>query len=230
MKSKKTALVLVAGGSGTRMGGDLPKQYIKIDGREIIEYTLSAFYKSKTIDKFIVVCAKPYIEHIKTLLEVFDNDIPYFVTEGGITRQASVYNGLKLASDCDYVMIHDAVRCCITVDEIKKLHNTLLQEKSCALGVRVKDTIKLSDNNNSICTTLNRDNLWHIQTPQAFVTADIIRAHELAKKQDFFATDDCAVAENANINITIVEGNDTNLKVTTPIDLIVATQILKGMF
>ncbi len=228
MNSKKLALVLSAGGSGTRMGGKLPKQYMKINGREIIQHTLSAFYNSGMFDKIVIVCAKPYMDHVSSLVQSFNFEIPVVITEGGETRQTSVFNGLKQAFDCHYVMIHDAVRCCITVDEIRALYHILTQDKACALGVRVKDTIKLSNDNNTILNTLNRDNLWQIQTPQAFVTSNIINAHNLAAQQNFSATDDCAIAENAGICVTIVEGAYTNLKVTTPIDLVVASEILKG--
>ncbi len=228
MNSKKTALVLVAGGSGTRMGGKLPKQYMKINGREIIEHTLSTFHDSGMFDKIVIVCAKPYMAHVTSLLQSFKSEIPVVITESGETRQASVFNGLKKVSDCHYVMIHDAVRCCITVDEIKRLAKVLTQDKACALGLKVKDTIKLSNDDNTILNTLNRDNLWHIQTPQAFVTSEIIGAHNLAMQQNFNATDDCAIAENAGICVTIVEGSDTNLKITTPFDLVVASEILKA--
>ena len=228
MNTKKTALVLVAGGSGIRMGGNLPKQYMKINGREIIEHTLSAFHNSGIFDKIVIVCANSYIDHVRSLLQSFKFEIPVVVTEGGETRQASVFNGLKKVSDYYYVMIHDAVRCCIAVDEIKRVAKVLTQDKACALGHRVKDTIKLSNDDNTILSTLNRDNLWQIQTPQAFVTSDIINAHNLALQQNFSATDDCAIAENADICVTIVEGSDTNLKITTPFDLVVASEILKG--
>ena len=228
MSAKNTALILVAGGSGTRMGGDLPKQYIELNGCEIIEHTMRAFCNSHVVGKIIIVCAKDYTLHIQTLAQKLETDIPFVITEGGTTRQDSVQNGLKLASDCEFVMIHDAVRCCITPYEISKLADTLWQGKSCALGVRVKDTIKRAASDNQIIETVNRDGLWHIQTPQAFVTSEVVSAHEIARKSGFVATDDCAVAENAGMSVTIVEGNDTNIKVTTPVDLLIASEILKG--
>jgi len=229
MNCENTALVLVAGGQGTRMGGDLPKQYMQLNGREIIEHTISAFCASKTIGKIVIVCAKAYIDHVKSLAERLDCHIPVCVTEGGDTRQASVRNGLKLISDYRYVMIHDAVRCCITVEEILKISAALWQNKACALGVRVKDTIKRADTDSNVITeTVNRDNLWHIQTPQAFVTSDIIAAHNVAEINGFIATDDCSVAEHAGMKVVIIEGSETNLKVTTPVDLLIASHILSG--
>lgn len=229
MNLKSTAVVLVAGGSGLRMGTDIPKQFIKIEGREIIEHTLSVFLQSEVADKIVIVCKKAYIAHVNQLVSKLSSPIPIIIAEGGFTRQSSVYNGLLKAADCEYVMIHDAVRCCITVEDIRKLKDNLSYCDSCALGVKVKDTIKLADGtSDNILKTINRKNLWHIQTPQAFKTADIISAHELAINNGFEATDDCAIAEKAGMTVNIVEGSYSNIKVTTPVDLILAREILKG--
>lgn len=224
-----TAVILVAGGSGLRMGTDIPKQFISIEGREIIEHTLYTFIKSDIAYKIVIVCSRAYIAHTEQLVSNISSQIPIIVTEGGTTRQASVYKGLLEAADCEYVMIHDAVRCCITLEDIIKLRDNLAYCNSCALGVKVKDTIKLADGSSrNILKTIDRDNLWHIQTPQAFKTQEILSAHRLALKTGFEATDDCALAENAGMTVNIVEGSYSNIKVTTPTDLIFARELLKG--
>lgn len=229
MSLNSTAVILVAGGCGLRMGTDIPKQFITIAGMEIIEHSICAFLESNIADKLVIVCSKAYIAHTNMLISKITSQIPIIVAEGGATRQASVYNGLLEATDCEYVMIHDAVRCCITPEDIIKLRDNLVHCSSCALGVRVKDTIKLADGSSgNILKTIDRNNLWHIQTPQAFKTQEILSAHRLALKTGFEATDDCAVAENAGMTVNIVEGSYNNIKVTTPTDLIFARELLKG--
>ena len=116
--NKRLAAIIVAGGTGSRMGTDVPKQFIKLNGKEIILHTISVFEKCDFIDKIVVVCHRDYLEFCKGLFSDVKKNI--IVTEGGNTRQQSVFNGLKEARDCDYVLIHDAVRCLIEENHIKK--------------------------------------------------------------------------------------------------------------
>ena len=229
MGNKTLAVVIVAGGSGQRMGSKIPKQFIKVNGAEIIEHTVRVFLECKLAQKIVIVCNKDYIDHTKELVSPLSSCVPIEVISGGATRQASVYEGLQKVSDFDFVMIHDAVRCCLSVEDIHKLFDTLKTSVSCALGVRVNDTIKLADSDSgTILKTIDRQNLWHIQTPQAFAVADIINAHNQAINSGFEATDDCALAERVGMVVKIVEGSYTNIKVTTPSDLILAGEFLKG--
>ena len=223
--NKKTAAIIVAGGTGNRMNSDIPKQFIKLCGSEIICYTVNTFINCNFIDKIVIVSHKDYINHCKNLFKGIDN---ISIVTGGNTRQESVYNGLKEVSDCSYVLVHDAVRCLVTVAEIEKLYNTLLQKGSCTLAVKVKDTVKKSDSDNTVTATIPRENLWQIQTPQAFLTSELILAHELAVKTQFEGTDDCSLMENVKKPITLVEGNYENIKITTPSDLEIAKVFLKG--
>ncbi len=223
------AVVIVAGGSGRRMGSEIPKQFIKVNGAEIIEHTLRVFLECRVAQKIVVVCNKDYIAHTQKLVSALSSTVPIEVVSGGSTRQASVYEGLQKVSDFEYVMIHDAVRCCLSVEDIHKLFDFLKASASCALGVRVNDTIKLADaNSGAILKTIDRENLWHIQTPQAFRVDDILHAHNLALQSGFEATDDCALAERVGMVVKIVEGSYTNIKVTTPSDLVLAGEFLKG--
>jgi len=229
MNNKTLAVVIVAGGNGHRMGSEIPKQFLKVNGAEIIEHTLQTFIECKLAQMIVIVCNKDYIDHTKKLVSAISSDVPIEIVSGGETRQASVYQGLQKVSDFKYVMIHDAVRCCLSVADIHKLFDTLKTSSSCALGVRVNDTIKLADSDScAILKTIDRQNLWHIQTPQAFAVADIIDAHNQALNSGFEATDDCALAERVGMVVKIVEGSYTNIKVTTPSDLILAGEFLKG--
>ncbi|MBR2405374.1 MAG: 2-C-methyl-D-erythritol 4-phosphate cytidylyltransferase [Clostridia bacterium] len=229
MSNRTLAVVIVAGGSGQRMGSEIPKQFLKVNGIEIIQHTLRAFLECKLAQKIVVVCNKDYIDHTQKLVTSISSDVPIEIVSGGATRQNSVYEGLQKVSDFKYVMIHDAVRCCLSVEDIYKLFDTLKASSACALGVRVNDTIKLADSESqAIIKTIDRQNLWHIQTPQAFDVADIIDAHTQALHSGFEATDDCALAERVGMVVKIVEGSYTNIKVTTPSDLILAGEFLKG--
>ncbi len=223
--TEKTAAIIVAGGTGSRMGLDIPKQYITLGKKEIIFYTVETFASCDFIDKIIIVCHADYLNHCKELFAHMDKVL---YATGGSTRQESVLSGLELAEDCKYVMVHDAVRCFVSKDEITNLYHTLLERGSCTLAVRVKDTIKAADKDNLVISTIPRHNLWQIQTPQAFLTSELIEAHKYAKKVGFQATDDCSVIENVNKPIILVEGRYENIKITTPSDLEIAKVYLKG--
>jgi 2-C-methyl-D-erythritol 4-phosphate cytidylyltransferase len=207
------------------MGADVPKQFLSLNGKEIISYTIETFASCFFIDKIIIVCHADYMEHCKDLFSATDKIV---FTAGGATRQESVLCGLRIASDCKYVLVHDAVRCLVSKDEITSLYNTLLEKGSCSLAVRVKDTIKSSDENNQVITTVPRENLWQIQTPQAFLTSELMDAHNYAKEVGFQGTDDCSIMENINKPIILVEGRYENIKITTPSDLEIAKVFLKG--
>ncbi len=224
--NKKTAALIVAGGTGSRMGGNVPKQFMELGGSEIIVHTLNTFASCDFIDGIIVVCHSDYMAHCAELLKSIDK--PSVVVCGGKTRQRSVYNGLCAADDYTYVMVHDAVRCLVTEEEIASLHRELIISGSCTLAVRSKDTTKLADSRGYVANTLPRENLWQIQTPQAFLLNELKEAHEYAAKNSFEATDDCSVMEYVNKPIKLVEGRYENIKITTPSDMEIAKLFLKG--
>jgi len=226
MNNTSITAIIVAGGTGTRMGADCPKQFLKLGDCEIIEHTVSRFIQSGAVDEIIIVCHKDYISHCSNLFKGVDFDIK--IVEGSDTRQKSVCAGLGAAGDCGYVMIHDAVRCCVKPSDIRLVADNLFSKKACALGVKVIDTVKKSDADGKILSTVDRSNLWLIQTPQAFSKNLIVKAHELAIQKGFEATDDCAVAEFAGNDVYIIEGSYTNIKITTPVDMILAGEYLKG--
>lgn len=224
--NNKTAAIIVAGGTGSRMGADIPKQFIKLNGKEIILHTLEAFEKCEFINKIVVVCHSDYLELCRSLTALIKKDI--LIVCGGVTRQQSVLNGLNNISDCTYVLVHDAVRCLVDPCDIKKLHNELIKNGSCTLAVKAKDTIKMSDNNNMVTSTIPRDYLWQVQTPQAFLVKELIEAHNFALSSGFEATDDCSVMEHFGKEIKLVEGSYENIKITTLSDLEIAKAFMKG--
>jgi 2-C-methyl-D-erythritol 4-phosphate cytidylyltransferase len=155
------------------------------------------------------------------------SDFPVSVVEGASTRQGSVVNSLNAAGDFDYVMIHDAVRCCISLADIRRIRKALPVYKACALGVRVKDTIKKADANGKIVATVDRNNLWQIQTPQCFALDIIKYAHNKAFEEGFEVTDDCQVVELNGGVVKIVPSLAPNFKITTVEDLQIAAALLK---
>lgn len=222
----KTAAIIVAGGTGSRMGADVPKQFIKLCGKDILLHTMEIFASCDFLDKLVIVCHEDYLEYCCELANSVSDSIA--VVCGGDTRQASVCKGLEKVTDCTYVLVHDAVRCLVTPADIRKLYDTLLIEGSCTLAVKVKDTIKMSDEKGFVTDTIPRDFLWQIQTPQAFRVDELTKAHKYAKDKSFAATDDCSVIEFMGKSIKLVESSYENIKITTPSDLEIAKVFMKG--
>lgn len=227
MKKDKVCAIIVAGGVGSRIGEKIPKQFLKINNKEIIKYTLDTFSSCEIIDSITIVCHKDYIDYMNNLIKDYSCDIN--VVSGGRTRQESVYIGLKSISESRFVLIHDAVRCLVTLDEITKLYQKLIQGSACTLGVRVKDTLKKSDNDNKIISDTDRNNLWHIQTPQCFETHEILTAHEYAISKNIDVTDDTSLYSLLGKKVEIVEGSSKNIKITTKEDIEIASLFLKEM-
>ncbi len=223
--SQRVAVIIVAGGKGLRMGLNIPKQYIKINNKPILLYTIDKFYKNKYIDEIVLVVSKDYINFCKhEILENYKyNNIN--IIEGGKERQDSVYNGLRSLKNVDIVLVHDAVRPFVSDNEISNLICETNKNKSCVLGVKVKDTIKISKNN-IIEETLDRNKLWAIQTPQSFKYETLMKAYENAIKNNIKATDDATLLEILQEEIYIIEGNYNNIKITTIEDLEYAKYLL----
>lgn len=224
--NKKTVAIIVAGGTGNRMGEDIPKQFIKLYDKEIILYTLETFDKCDFVNEIVVVCHRDYIDICKNISLSIKKDV--LIVEGGNSRQQSVINGLNAIKDCEYVLVHDAVRCLVRISDIKNLYNELLASGSCTLAVKSKDTVMISDDNNMVVSTPSRNYIWQIQTPQAFRFDELFSAHVYAHDTSFEATDDCSVIEHYGKTVKLVEGSYTNIKITTPSDLEIAKVFMKG--
>lgn len=218
------SVIIAAGGKGTRMGADINKVYLKLSGKEILVHTIEAFQQNKNVDEVIVVTGECDIEKCKTLAQKHNLTKVSAIVCGGDTRQKSVYNGI-IASKGDIVAIHDGARALISQEEINAVIADCKKYGAAALGVKVKDTLKASDDG-FISKTVDRSNMYAIHTPQVFAREDIIKAHQAAQNPD--ATDDCGLIENIGIRIKITEGSYNNIKITTPEDIIMAEAILKG--
>lgn len=218
------SVIIAAGGKGTRMGADINKVYLKILGKEILMHTVLAFEKNENADEIIIVTGENDIPKCTALIQKYDIKKVTKVVCGGDTRQQSVFNGITAAKG-DIIAIHDGARALISQDEINSVISDCKEFGAAALGVKVKDTLKTSQKG-FITSTVDRNGVYSIQTPQVFFSEEIIAAHKRA--QNFDATDDCSLAEAAGIKIKITEGSYNNIKITTPEDIVIATEILKG--
>lgn len=219
--------VIAAGGSGTRMGGNVPKQFVRIGGIPIIVRTLLKFETCSDIDEIIVVVRDCDIETVKILLNEYKITKLTRIVKGGATRQASVLNGINAASG-RFVFIHDAARPFVTPEQISEVVNETHRFGAAALGVPIKDTLKIVKKDGMISETVDRENKYSIQTPQGFEIEMIRAAHREAERKGVSVTDDCALAELSGASVKVVEGSSLNIKLTTPEDIILAEGILNS--
>ena len=220
----KTTAIIVAAGSGKRMGAGFNKVYMPLYKKTVLYYTLKAFSDSGVIDEFVLVTGKEDFNKAKEIGE--ELGINLILTEGGKERQDSVINGIKMASG-DIVLIHDGARALITPGLIKNVLNDAKEFGAASLGVTPKDTIKVSKDG-FIESTLDRNIAYLIQTPQVFLKEDILNAHLKAKEDGFLGTDDCSLMERMGKKIKITLGSYENMKITTPEDIYGAERILKS--
>ncbi len=225
----KTTAIIVGAGQSTRMGMTVSKQLIKLCGKETILHTLTAFQQAETVSEIIVVCRKQDKAIIQSLAETNNITKLKALTEGGNTRQQSVINGLQLVdSDTDYIAIHDGARPLVSVEKINQVIRDAYQYGSATLGVSVKDTIKIVDNNHFIQNTPDRSTLMAVHTPQVFekITYTLAVQKALSEHKDY--TDDCQLIETMGKKVFITTDFPTNIKLTTPEDILIAETFLNG--
>ncbi|MEF2919955.1 MAG: 2-C-methyl-D-erythritol 4-phosphate cytidylyltransferase [Acutalibacteraceae bacterium] len=225
----KTSAIIVGAGSSTRMNKSVSKQLIKLNGKETILHTLLAFQKAETIDEIIVVCREQDTEIIKQLANKNNITKVKAFAKGGNTRQQSVKNGVNLVSnETDFIAIHDGARPLVTPQDINLVIDSAIKHKSSALGVYVKDTIKVVDSNGFISETPNRSSLIAIYTPQVFSLDLYKKAMKQAEECGKDYTDDCQLVESLGEKVFVTIGSPENIKLTTPEDIIIAESFLQS--
>lgn len=221
-------VVIVAAGTGSRMNMGINKQFIKLEGKEIIAYTIEKFYNNSNIEDIVVVVKEDESEFFKKDILDKYNFKNVKIAYGGKERQDSVYNGLKLLDEkCDVVLIHDGARPFVSDKIIDKSIEEAKEHKAIVVGVPVKDTIKVIDNDKNIVDTPNRSVLWAVQTPQTFDYNILIDAYKDAFKNKFYGTDDAMLVERIGYKVKMLEGSYNNIKITTQEDLNIGSQILR---
>lgn len=226
----KVAAIIVAGGSGKRMGMNIKKQFIELDGKATLAHTIEVFNKCKIIDEIIVVVGKADKEKVRTeIVSRYDYSKVTQIVEGGKERQDSVYNGLMSVSDeVQYVMIHDGARPFISEEILEKAFIMTKERHATVVAVPVKDTIKVVNEALEVEGTPNRSTLWSIQTPQSFKKELLMEAYVYAKEEGLTVTDDSMLVEAYGKKVYIVEGDYNNIKITTPEDLVLGQAILRS--
>jgi 2-C-methyl-D-erythritol 4-phosphate cytidylyltransferase len=229
VKNNYVSAVLVCAGNSTRMGIGKSKQFITLLEHPAIYYTLKAFQDSLSVKEIIIVCRDCDKNSFKEILSVYSFPKVTQVVTGGATRFESVKNGIMATDEkATHIAIHDGARCLITTEEIEKVVLSGILTGASTLGVAVKDTIKVVAENGIIKETPKRATLRAIQTPQVFSKKHYLNNLEIIKENPTDFTDDCQLFEHCGYSVTVVEGLNTNIKLTTQEDILLAEGILKG--
>lgn len=221
------SVIIAAAGSASRMQG-IDKLLYKINCKEVLLYSVEAFAKAGSTDKIVIVTSEEKLETVKRLVSGIS--VPIEVCVGADERQKSVLNGLALCDEkSDCIMIHDAARPMITPEKIDFLYKKIIDEglNAAALGMPVKDTIKVTDESGKILETPKRETLYITQTPQGFESSLYKKAFEKAVREGKSYTDDCQLVEALGESVYMVNGDYKNIKITTPEDIITAQNFLK---
>ena len=230
-KGIKCTAIIVAAGIGKRMGLDISKQFLKINNKHIIVYTLEKFANVDEVDEIILVTKADFINYCnEKILKNYTINKPIRIVEGGKERQESVFKGLMSIEDKNsIVLIHDGVRPFVEENDIFRTIESAWGQGTGVLGVPAKDTIKICNNDNIVESTPDRSKVWYIQTPQTFKYDLIYKAHESASNEGFLGTDDAMLAERMGIPVKIIEGSYNNIKITTIEDITISKIILENI-
>ena len=222
-------LLIPAAGSGSRMKAGKNKLLIELEGESLIYWTLKSIFSASSISWVGIIGQPKDKELLLNSLKDFSHKVKWI--NGGETRQESVFNGLNsLPKDAEKVLIHDGARCLINPELINKCAAELEKNEAVILATKVTDTIKIVDNKGFIKETPNREYLWAAQTPQGFLVDSLKKAHKMAIDKNWIVTDDASLFEMLNWQVKIIEGNYSNIKVTSPIDLKIAKLFLKDSY
>ena len=215
---KNTALI-PSGGTGKRIQSPIPKQYIKVLGKEILAYTLETFQNSNLIDEIIIPAEKRYFNTIEDIKEKYNITKLTNIVEGGKERQDSVYNALisKNFKEEDYIIVHDAARPFLSITLLNNAINYAHNFDSVVVALKARDTI--ISGNDYVQNYIDRSNLYYAQTPQIFKFKILIDSFVIAQNQNFIATDESMIVKNAGYNVHILEGEFFNFKITTQDDI-----------
>ena len=219
----KKYAIIVAGGKGIRMGNNLPKQFILLNNKPVLYYTLKAFFDSYTDLQVILVLPLDYTDMGQEIIDAYFDKSRIRIAAGGDTRFQSVKNGLALVEDEAIVFVHDGVRCLISKELIHRCYDQAVEIGTAIPSITSSDSIRiLTEDGNE---AFDRTNVRLIQTPQTFHSKIILPAFQIDYKDKF--TDEATVAEAYGIKVSLVEGEESNIKITRPIDLLIAERIME---
>ncbi len=219
----KKFAVIVAGGVGKRMNSDLPKQFMLLLGKPVLYYTLKAFLDAFDDLTIILVLPDEHIEKGREIVDAYFNPARFVFTEGGETRFHSVRNGVALTTEESIIFVHDGVRCLVSPELIRYCYDSAVLKGSAIPTVAVKDSVRLLTETGS--EALDRNKLRAVQTPQTFHSKILLPAMNSIEFKEKF-TDEATVVEAFGIDLHLMEGEETNIKITQPVDIAIAEQIL----
>lgn len=226
----RATAVIVAAGEGSRIGGTVAKPYLSIAGRPLILHTLDRFASARTLASIVLVVAEHHLERCEAMVRADPSSraLRCILQPGGASRQESVSRGLgRVAADCDLVVIHDGARPFVSPSLIDRCVSAAQEKGAVVVGLPARDTIKIVSETREIQSTLERAALWEIQTPQAFRRDVIVKAHQWARDQGIYATDDATLVERLGTPVYVLDGERTNIKVTVPEDLLFAETLIR---
>jgi 2-C-methyl-D-erythritol 4-phosphate cytidylyltransferase len=219
----KIYAVIVAGGSGNRMGTELPKQFLLLEGKALLLHTAEVFLQTFPSVELIIVLPSDFLELGKELLQKNFPGNTFHFTEGGRTRFYSVQKGLQKVEGPAIVFVHDAVRCVVSSSLIQRCYTQAMEKGSAIPAVSIRDSIRMVEGN--LSTVIDREKLRSIQTPQTFHSDIILSAFNQEYDPEF--TDEATVVEKSGHRVALIQGEETNIKITYPVDLIIAESILQ---
>jgi 2-C-methyl-D-erythritol 4-phosphate cytidylyltransferase len=214
----KKYAVIVAGGSGSRMHANMPKQFLLLNGKPVLFYTLDTFLKSYEDLQIILVLPEDHIAAGQEIIDAFFSYDRIKITAGGRTRFHSVQNGLQLITDESIIFVHDGVRCLLTTDLIHRCYNAAIEFGSAIPVIDSKDSVRMVHEDSN--EPLERSKIKLVQTPQTFHSKILLPAYKIDYKDKF--TDEATVAEAFGMKVHLIEGEESNIKITRPVDLTVA--------
>lgn len=221
----KLYAVIVAGGSGTRMGTDIPKQFLELAGKPVLMHTIERFLTFSNSIHIITVLPGEYLEFWDQLKKKYTFTLPHIIVRGGETRFISVRNGLEYVDDDALVAVHDAVRPLVSIGTIKRCFETAGEYGNAIPVISPSDTLRIVNEENS--KPVDRLLVKQIQTPQVFHSRLLKKAYCQSYLPEF--TDDATVLEKTGEKIRLVDGNRENIKITNPEDLIIAQHLLPSI-
>ena len=218
----KKIAVIVAGGTGSRMNNSMPKQFLLLNGKPVLYYTINAFLHAYEDMEIILVLPEDHIAAGQEIIDAFFDYKRIQITIGGRTRFHSVKNGLQLITAESIIFVHDAVRCMVTVALIQRCYDAAIENGSAIPVINSKDSVRIL--NEAGNEAMERDNVRLVQTPQTFHSKILLPAFNIDYKDRF--TDEASVIEAFGLKVKLVEGEENNIKITRPLDLAIAEYLL----
>lgn len=224
VKKESVTSIILAAGNSTRFGKNMNKNFEKVSGKHVLSYSIEAFNNNDYVDSIVIAAREFEIDKVSKIIENENLKKPYKILIGGSNRKESVYNCLK-EIDSDIVIIHDGARPMIKQKYINSCIENMENYQGVTIGVKSKDTIKIVNENGIVINTTKRENTWLVQTPQCFRKDILLNMHRKYSEED--VTDDCELLEKDGYKVKLIEGDYSNIKITTQEDLKIIENLLK---